>query len=81
MQEISNADFWQIAGIAALQRARRGLWPGLSLTFRGGRTDCPTSPFTDTINNIPEPDMSGEEMFAWFDEELDMTPEEVFDFS
>ena len=31
------------------------------------------------MNNIPEPDMSGEEMFAWFDEELDMTPEEVFD--
>ena len=51
----------------------------MKLTFKSGRTDCATSPTTDAMNNIPEPDMSGEEMFAWFDEELDMTPEEVFD--
>jgi len=70
---ISNADFWQIAGIAALERANSDV----ELTFRGGRQDCATSPTTDAQDNFPSPNFSGEEMFAWFEEEFDMSPEEA----
>ena len=72
-QAISNADFWQIAGIAALERANSDV----ELTFRGGRQDCATSPTTDAQDNFPSPNFSGEEMFAWFEEEFDMSPDEV----
>ena len=52
----------------------------LDLTFKGGRTDCATSPTTTDENNIPEADFSGQELFSWFEEEMDMTPEEVIIF-
>ena len=72
-QTISNADFWQIAGIAALERAN----PNLDLSFKGGRQDCSTSPDTSDFNTFPSASTSGSEMFAWFESDFDMTPEEV----
>ena len=73
MQSISNADFWQIAGIAALERASNGL----ELTFKGGRQDCPTSPDTTSQDNFPSATFTGSEMFAWFQQELEMNQDEV----
>ena len=70
---MSNADFWQICGIAALERGN----PDLQLTFKGCRQDCSTTPTTDVQDNFPSATFSGEEMFAWFEEEFDMGPEEV----
>ena len=70
---MSNADFWQICGIAALERGNSAL----QLTFKGCREDCSTTPTTDIHDNFPSATFSGEEMFAWFEEELDMGPEEV----
>ena len=72
-QAISNADFWQIAGIAALERAN----PNLDLSFKGGRQDCSTSPDTSDFNTFPSASASGSEMFNWFESDFDMTPEEV----
>jgi hypothetical protein len=69
---ISNADFWQIAGIAALERASEDL----HLTFKGGRQDCATSPDTTSKVNFPKATFNSSEMFDWFQEELEMTPEE-----
>ena len=73
LQAISNADFWQIAGIAALERANEEL----ELTFKGGREDCETSPDTTAQDHYPSPTFSSTEMFAWFMQEFEMTPEEV----
>ena len=70
---MSNADFWQIAGIAALERAN----PNLDLSFKGGRQDCSTSPGTPDFNTFPSASSSGSEMFSWFESDFDMTPEEV----
>ena len=70
---MSNADFWQICGIAALERGNSDL----QLTFKGCRQDCSTTPTTDVQDNFPSASFTGEEMFAWFEEEFDMGPEEV----
>ncbi len=36
------------------------------MTFRWGREDCPTSPETDEVLLLPEPTMTGPEMFDYF---------------
>ena len=77
IQAISNADFWQIAGIAALERGNSEV----NLNFKGGREDCSTSPTTSAQDNFPSALFSGEEMFSWFEQELDMNQEEVFSIS
>ncbi len=76
MQSISNADFWQIAGIAALESAN----DDIVLTFKGGRKDCDTSPDTTELVNYASATFSSSEMFDWFEQELEMNPEEVCNF-
>ena len=67
-QEISNADFWQIAGITSLETASDKIGESVNITFKWGRTDCPTSP-TDNENDIfPNPSMNRNEMLTWFSE-------------
>ena len=61
-QAISNADFWQIAGIAALELGN----PNVDITFKGGRVDCPSSPNDESYHNYPDPIMSRAEMLDWF---------------
>ena len=61
-QEISNADFWQIAGIAALELGN----PNVVITFKGGRVDCGNSPEDDSDHVYPNPAMSRTEMLDWF---------------
>ena len=61
-QEISNADFWQIAGIAALELGN----PNVDITFKGGRVDCGNSPGDDADHVYPNPAMSRTEMLDWF---------------
>ena len=62
-QTISNADFWQIAGIVALETAN----PKVNLTFKGGRVDCPKSPYYDGDSTFPNPNMNRKEMMKWFE--------------
>ena len=63
IQDISNADFWQIAGIAALELASDNR---LDIEFKGGRVDCPTSPSTDENHEFPHPNMNRNDMMNWF---------------
>ena len=65
-QDISNADFWQLAAQTALEVARpsRSRKPGI--IFKGGRPDCHTSPEDVADHDYPEPDMSRKEMMDWF---------------
>ena len=75
-QDISNADFWQIAGIVALEKAN----PKLSLTFKGGRQDCPRSPEDDADHGYPNPVMNHTEMIDYFrgtDFGFNMTEQQV----
>ena len=70
---MSNADFWQIAGIVALQRTNTYLENGTySITFKGGREDCDTTPY-DTTNewNYPDAAWNYTEMMAWYSEDDD----------
>jgi len=59
---ISNADFWQIAGIVALKNANERM----NLDFVGGRPDCPTSPETSVFAQFPNPNMTRSQMMTWF---------------
>ena len=59
---ISNADFWQIAGIVALENAN----PRIKLSFVGGRPDCPTSPSHNELHEFPNPNMTRSQMMNWF---------------
>lgn len=59
---ISNADFWQIAGIAALEIGN----PNVNVTFKGGRVDCTSSPNDEALHQYPDPIMSRTEMLDWF---------------
>ena len=61
-QTISHADFWQIAGIAALELAN----PQVDITFKGGRVDCPHSPGDIADHTYPNPNMNRTEMLDWF---------------
>ena len=63
IQDISNADFWQIAGIAALELASNN---GLDIEFKGGRVDCPHSPSEVATHEFPEPNMNRNDMMNWF---------------
>ena len=65
-QEISNADFWQIAGITSLEMASDKIGDSVKITFKGGRTDCPTSPGDDKFHVYPDPSMNRSEMLNWF---------------
>lgn len=70
---VSNADFWQIAGIVALQRTNTYLNDSTySITFKGGREDCDTTPY-DTTNewNYPDAAWNYTEMMAWYSEDDD----------
>ena len=62
LQTISNADFWQIAGIAALEVANSDV----SLTFKGGREDCITSPEDQQEHTYPDGNMNRAELMDWF---------------
>ena len=66
IQTISNADFWQIAGIAAYESARLNLQPKLNLTFKGGRRDCSTSPTYQVRHNFPQASFNRSHMMSWF---------------
>ena len=79
-QTISHADFWQIAGIAALELAN----PLVDLTFKGGRIDCPHSPSDTADHTYPNPNMNRTEMLDWFEKSPDgfaMTAEQVIDLT
>ena len=65
-QNISNADFWQIAGIVALEKANAKLKSTFKLTFKGGRKDCTQSPETDDVHAYPNPNMNQKEMTDYF---------------
>ena len=56
---MSYADFWQIAGIAALEVANPDF---TSLTFKGGREDCSTSPDDTQEHTYPDGNMNRAEM-------------------
>ena len=79
--KISNADFWQIAGIVALENGNPRVKMGLgNPVFKGGRPDCPTSPKHDKLWKFPDPAMNGAEMFHWFKHHphgFNMDPEDV----
>jgi len=59
---ISNADFWQMAGIVALELGNSDV----HLTFKGGREDCAESPGDSADHTYPEPIMDRHEMYDWF---------------
>ena len=69
LQTISNADFWQIANIVALDIARSDLNPKLNITFKGGRKDCSTSPTTDVQHLYPQAFFNRSYMMKWFKED------------
>ena len=75
-QTISNADFWQIAGIVALEAANTKV----NITFKGGRVDCLSSPYHDGDSLFPGASMNREEMMKWFqgtDDGFGMDEEQV----
>ena len=47
------------------------------MTFKGGRQDCGTSPHDTANHTFPDAGSSGAEMFAWFQNDFNMTPQEV----
>ena len=67
-KDLSHADFWQIAGIAALENANNKLTTNeeFKITFKGGRLDCPTSPFETARHTFPSPAMNRTAMMNWF---------------
>ena len=56
------ADFWQIAGIVALEMGNSEV----DITFKGGREDCANSPYDVEDHVYPDPNMNRAEMFDWF---------------
>ena len=72
IQTVSNADFWQIAGIVALQRTNTYLEDGdYSITFKGGRQDCNTTPYDTNEWNYPDAAWDYTEMMEWYSEDDD----------
>lgn len=51
--------------------------PNDDLTFKWGREDCDTSPYTEDVHEFPEPTMSRSEMMAYFSTHFDMDEDEV----
>ena len=87
----SRADFWQFAAIAATELAvklnnqderlqQEYKMPGDLMTFRWGRRDCNTSPFTSEIHEFPEATMNGTMMFKYFKDHYKFTKREVKKF-
>ena len=66
LQKISNADFWQLAGIVALENGNEKLGKLVKITFKGGRIDCPTSSFDNADHVFPDPSMNRTIMLNWF---------------
>ena len=57
MQGISNADFWQISGIAAIELVLENAGISLDrmkLSFKSGRIDCSTSPNDNERHFYPD---------------------------
>ena len=76
---MSNADFWPIAGIVALEMANPKLEKDVEIHFKGGRRDCSGSPgtLTNVMHSFPDPNMNGSEMFQWFKSNMLMTQRQV----
>ena len=55
---MSNADFWQIAGIVALEKSNQKIGSLFNITFKGGRLDCPTTPFDNIFHYYPDASMN-----------------------
>ena len=69
MQGISNADFWQISGIAAIELGLENAGISLDrmkLSFKSGRIDCSTSPNDNERHFYPDASMNRFQMMKWF---------------
>ena len=42
----------------------------MNLTFKGGRVDCPKSPYYDGDSIFPNPNMNRAEMMKWFESDV-----------
>jgi len=83
--EMSRADFWALATIAAIEAGilnnNRGCTdncvtdPGI--TFKWGRVDCATSPSTTEMHVFPGATMNRAEMMSYFNTEFGFTENEV----
>merc|ERR1711860_490402 len=81
---LSRADFWQLAAIRGIEigidNANKGEDCGesqeecqsikLDVNFQIGRQDCPTSPTTDRLYNLPGAMMGHDETMAFFADEF-----------
>jgi hypothetical protein len=47
-------------------------------TFKTGRTECETAPYTDETFTFPNPHMTHDEVFLYFEELLGFTANQVY---
>ena len=69
LQEISLADFIQLAGVAAIENGmvKAGIpIENMKLEFKAGRIDCPWSPSDIARHKFPDPNFNRKQMMEWF---------------
>ena len=69
LQEISLADFIQLAGVAAIENGmvKAGIpIEKMKLEFKAGRIDCPWSPADIARHKFPDPNFNRKQMMEWF---------------
>ncbi len=70
---MSRADLWALAGIVGVEIGREaanhdvdtGIGP-LPIDFKGGRKDCPTSPYTTEMHEFPSAHMGSNQTYKYF---------------
>ena len=83
--DVSRADFWQLAGIAAIEEGVRidnnncngdiSCDPGI--VFKWGREDCADSPSTSELHTFPGATMTRNEMMTYFSTNYGFNENEV----
>jgi len=85
--KISRADFWATAAMWAIEytvdtnlalcKDEECETPEPKFEYTLGREDCPTTPFKDDLNILPDADLDYAGMTGFFKENFDMEPNEV----
>lgn len=93
--EVSRADVWAISGRFAAEHGMESM-PGHIDSFRDtsnmdnfvspfptfkyGREDCQTAPYTDEVFEFPSPHMTHNEMFTYFQEVFGFDANQVSEY-
>jgi len=80
---LSRADLYALAGIVAVEQGVRNANQGCSnnclpmpnIPFGYCRQDCPTSPTTTVMNNLPSADLNNQQTLAFFQSQFGLTPQ------